>query len=149
MNDTKYEYGNTWGRLLTETALIAFYKKNGDVRLMLGTRNADTARIMWQDKHLKGLLDGFDHRCNIKNGNIGVIDLAIGDCRSFGVNNIIAIQWLGEITTSSGIEEAIKRYEELEKEMVQDTGHTVSGGKAVKVDENGNAKDEFSGIITF
>lgn len=140
-----YEYGNTWGRLLTETALIAFMKKDGHARLMLGTRNTDTAKMMWPDKHLKGLLGGFDNRCNIGNGNIGVIDLAIGDCRSFGIDRVIAIKWLGELATEDDINNAIEEYERIESDMQNQFGYTVSGGEAKAL----NKKDDFNKPIIF
>lgn len=145
MSEQHYEYGNTWGRLLTETALVAFMKKDGHARLMLCTRNTDTAKVMWADKHLKGLLGGFDHRCNIRNGNIGVIDLAIGDCRSFGIDRVIAIKWLGELTKEEDINKAIEEYESIEADMQKEYGYTVHGGEAKALNE----KDDFSKPIVF
>lgn len=74
-------YGELYMRLASETAMIRFLKKNGEIRLMLATRNMDTASSLYD--YLGGQLAGHDKRCNIKNNNMAVIDLEIGEARSF------------------------------------------------------------------
>lgn len=144
-----YEYGNTWGRLLTETALVAFFKRDGSARLMLCTRNIDTCMLMWNNSKLRGLLDGFDNRCSIRNGNIAVVDLAIGDCRSFSIERTAAIKWLGEIDSKDKIEHAIDEYEQLRKQLEQEHGHTVTGGEAKKLTSEGKIDDSLSAPVIF
>ena len=141
---SEYEYGNTWGRLILETALIAFIKANGNARLMLCTRNLDTCEFMWKDKEFQYELTGFDGRCSRDNGNIAVVDLAIGECRSFNIDRVIAIKWFGEIHSESDMEKAIEEYEKMKEDLEKDFGYTVSGGKAKELTHS-----EFEGPIKF
>lgn len=126
------EYGRTWGGLLLESALVTFTKSNGHVRLMLCTRNLDSLQLMHPDKKLKGLLDGFDKRCNRSNGNIAVVDLLLGDCRSFNINRVLAVKWLGEIDSMEKLNSAIEEYEKIEKKMSAELGYSVMGGEFEK-----------------
>lgn len=144
METETYEYGAVWGRLLTETALVAFIKKDGHARLMLCTRNISTVKVMWKDRTLKGLLDNFDKRYSIHNGNIAVVDLALGDCRSFNIDRVVAINWLGELENLNDIEEAIDKYDKLEKKMEADLGYSVLGGE---VNSPKAERDGYAGSI--
>lgn len=121
------DYGNTYGRLLSEAAVVIFEKKDGNIRVMLSTRNADIATLMWPDNNLEYLLAGFDRRCNRSNGNLAVIDVILGDCRSFNINRVIGIKWLGEITRDT-LEDALAEYENIEKELSEGLGYSVVGG---------------------
>ena len=141
---SEYEYGNTWGRLILETALIAFIKANGNARLMLCTRNLDTCEFMWKDKEFQYELTGFDGRCSRNNGNIAVVDLAIGECRSFNIDRVIASKRFGESNSESGMEKAIEEYEKMKEDLEKDFGYTVSGGKAKELNHS-----EFEGPIKF
>ena len=71
----------------TETALIIYFKTNGEIRLLLGTRNLSTIAINYGFNG--NVLGGIDNRCSIYNGNIAVFDLMLGDARSFKVDRII------------------------------------------------------------
>lgn len=93
------EYGEVYLRLAYEVAEITFIKKNGDFRHMLCTRNLDIVR----DYFKEGGVEGFgyhDRKCNINNGNIAVIDLAIGEARSFNIDRLRDIIWSGPIKNS-------------------------------------------------
>ena len=102
------DYGELFTRLSYETALVAFFKKDGSVRLMLGTRNIKTAAL--EHGNLGGLLDGHDKRCNIKNGNLAVVDLVLGECRSFNVGRLINVHWFGEVNTQERFDEVLKEF---------------------------------------
>lgn len=104
-------YGEIFTKLSYETALIAFFKKDGSVRVMLGTRNIKSAAL--EHGNLGGLLAGHDNRCNIRNGNLAVVDLIIGECRSFNVERLIKIHWFGEIDTQERYDEVLKEFREL------------------------------------
>lgn len=103
-------YSEMFMRLQEETAIVRFMKKNGEIRLMLATRNMDTATKLYD--YLGGQLAGHDKRCNIHNKNMAVIDLEIGEARSFSVDRLISIEFLGELDTPEKLENAFKTFNE-------------------------------------
>lgn len=106
-----YNYSEVYNRLSTETGIVVFTKKDGTTRVMLSTRNLITASLDYG--LLKGLLDGHDKRCNIKNGNVGVIDLTIGEGRAFNIDRVMDIIWLGDIRTKEDLELAFDKFMEV------------------------------------
>ena len=108
-----YQYTDVFSRLTYETAAIIFVKKNGEFRTMLGTRNLRTAEI--QCGYIGGSLAGHDKRCSIKNNNIAVVDMYLGEVRSFNVNRLVAIEYYGEIRTKEELEIASRKFNEFEK----------------------------------
>lgn len=108
-------YGETYTRLSYETALIAFFKVDGSVRILLGTRNVKTGALA--HGNLGGLLNGHDNRCNIKNGNLAVIDMALGECRAFNIGRAIKVHYFGEVTTQERLDEVYKEYRDIKHEF--------------------------------
>lgn len=110
----KCNYPEVYSKLLYDTALIVFLKKNGEVRIMLGTRNLRTAELYfgWLGEKLS-MQDG---RCNINNGNIGIIDLILGDCRSFNIERILDIQYAGMITTKEQLDNVVKQFVDFKEQ---------------------------------
>jgi hypothetical protein len=104
------DYVELFSRLSSEVAIVAFYKKNGEFRTMLATRNINAAAIGYG--YLGRKLGGHDARCNASNGNISVIDLIIGEARSFNISRVVDVTWLGNITTPDELEEATKVFRE-------------------------------------
>ena len=136
-------YGPTYGTLILETAIVAFTKANGAVRLMLCTRNLDTVKLMNPESRAGYGLSGFDARCNISNGNIAVVDLAIDECRSFNVERVITLKWLGELTTLDDLDKAVEEYEEALKFLreqgveVEEAGRTSNkSGRSTNTGES-------------
>lgn len=129
-NEIKYDadYGETYRRLLNELALVAFIKSNKRTRFMLATRNLRIANLMWPDNNLKYLLNGFDYRCNIHNKNLAVIDLMIGDCRSFNTDRVTDIRWLGEITDINTLNNILEQVDNICTEASNNLGYSVLGG---------------------
>lgn len=123
----KQDYGNTYGRLLSEAAVVIFEKRDGNIRVMLSTRNEDIASLMWPENNLGYILSGFDKRCNRANGNLAVIDIILGDCRSFNIERVVGIKWLGEIHKDN-LDDALAEYEKIERELSQFLGYSVIGG---------------------
>lgn len=101
-------YPEVYSRLNFETAIITFFKKDGQLRVMLGTRNLSTVSILhgFQGQ----VLGGHDTRCNIKNGNLAVYDLVIGDARSFNIDRLVDVDWLGTIGTKEEMDIALERF---------------------------------------
>lgn len=106
-----YSYPEVYGRLNFETAAIVFLKKDGTVRLMLGTRNMRTIEINhgFQGK----ALGGHDNRCNINNGNIAVFDLIMGEARSFNIERLQSIYYMGELETAEQLDKAAEEFQEF------------------------------------
>lgn len=106
-----YSYSEVYNRLSTETCVVVFKKKDDTIRVMLATRNLITSGLDYG--LLKGLLDGHDKRCNIRNGNVGVIDLTIGEGRAFNIDRVVDILWLGDIRTKEELESAFDKFMEI------------------------------------
>ena len=107
-------YPEVYSKLCYETALIVFLKKNGEVRLMLGTRNLNTVALLYGFQG--NVLGGHDTRCNINNGNIAVYDMIAGDARSFNIDRLLDIQFAGVITTKEQYDEVLKRFVKFKDE---------------------------------
>lgn len=107
-------YSDVFLRLTYETASLVFIKKDGTIRTMLATRNINTARLNGDE--LTAQLAGHDNRCNINNGNIAVVDLSIGDVRSFNIDRLASIDWLGEVKTSDELDRVHAEFSEFESE---------------------------------
>lgn len=110
----KYSYPEVFSRLTYETAFIIFMKKNGDIRVMLATRNLSTISIQYgfQGK----ALGGHDNRCNINNGNIAVFDLALGEARSFHIDRLVDIQFQGIISDKATLEDVADKFNKFKAE---------------------------------
>lgn len=90
------KYSEVFLRLTYETAIVTFIKKDGTVRIMLCTRNLKTASLV--NNYAAEKLGAHDKRCSIANGNVAVIDLELGEARSFGIDRVSDIRYLGEVT---------------------------------------------------
>lgn len=101
-------YSTVYRNLTYDTAVITFLKKNGDIRLMLGTRNLRTAELQYG--FLGGMLSGYDNRCGIGNGNIAVIDLILGEVRTFNIERLIDIQYLGNIANLDQLNKQVEYF---------------------------------------
>lgn len=103
-----YSYPEVFSKLTYETAFLIFMKKNGDVRLMLGTRNLSTIALQYgfQGK----ALGGHDNRCNINNGNIAVFDLILGEARSFHIDRLVDVQYQGCIDSKDKLDQIAEQY---------------------------------------
>jgi len=75
-----------------------------------------------------------DGRCNINNGNIALIDLIIGDGRSFNVERVLDIQYAGVVTTKEQLDNVVRQFVEFKekyektKPMVIDMNSFEDGG---------------------
>jgi len=105
------KYTDVYSKLTCELATLIFFKRDGSVRLMLGTRNSD----------IIGLMHGFpgeelskvDARSNVNNGNIGILDMIIGEGRSFNIDRLVSINYHGVINTEEELEEVIKQFKQF------------------------------------
>lgn len=107
-----FNYAEVFGRLNFETAIIVFLKKNGDVRIMLGTRNMGT--ILLDNPDSRGMA-GRDGRCTIDNGNIAVYDLIIDEPRVFNISRLVSIDFLGSIDTTSKMDEIVEKFSQFKE----------------------------------
>ena len=107
------QYAEVFSRLTYETAILVFMKKNGDIRLMMGTRNLGTVALRYG--YQGNVLGGHDNRCNIKNGNIAVYDMFLGDARSFHIDRLVSSEYLGEIKTEQQLDDAAGKFLEFKE----------------------------------
>lgn len=107
-------YPEVFSRLTFEVAIITFIKKNGEARVMLGTRNLNTVSLKYG--FMGKELGGHDNRCNINNGNIAVVDLVIGEARSFSISRLVDVQWLGVVGSVEELDKFIERFAQYRKE---------------------------------
>lgn len=123
------EYGEVYARLILETAIVVFKKANGKVRVMLCTRNTDTATMIWKEGNIGYSLYGFDKRCNRGNKNLAVVDLILGECRSFNTDRVLALKWYGEIKDGDELERVVDEYTKIEADFSKDLGYSAMGGE--------------------
>lgn len=116
------QYAEIFSKLTYETAVLVFFKKNGDIRVMLGTRNLSTIDLIHGFQGY--VLGGHDTRCNINNGNLAVYDMVIGDARSFSIDRLVHAEFLGTITTKEGYNKALETYLKI-KEDYDKSGNTT------------------------
>lgn len=103
-----HDYGDVYRKLTTALATIIFMKKDGSVRVMLGTRSLEIAAIIHGFQGTA--LGGIDNRCNIRNGNVGVIDMILGEARSFSIDRLIAIEFYENVTTREDYDAEYLKY---------------------------------------
>lgn len=101
-------YPEIYTRLCYETALVVFLKKNGEVRLMLGTRNLNTVSLLYGFQG--NTLGGHDNRCNVNNGNVAIFDMIAGDARSFNIDRMLDIQFAGVISSKEEYERVLQQF---------------------------------------
>lgn len=101
-------YPEVFSKLTYETAIIVFFKRTGEIRIMLGTRNLNTISLIhgFQGQ----ALGGHDNRCNINNGNVAVYDLVLGDARSFNIDRLIDIEFSGIISTKEQYDSLLAKF---------------------------------------
>lgn len=91
-----YSYSEITYRLSEETAIVVFRKKDNSLRVMLCTRGVRLIERMTSNPdYMVASLNGHDKRCNAANQNIAAIDLVIEAPRSFNIDRIVELRWLG------------------------------------------------------
>lgn len=108
------DYGKTYGGLNFWAACVVFFKKGGELRVMLASRSRAIAAIAGcADK--VGQLNHRDSRCNIHNKNIGAIDLLLGEVRAFNTERVAWFEWVN-VRTPEELDQAILRAKQLEEQ---------------------------------
>lgn len=120
------DYAEIFRNLTYQTAIIVFIKRNGNIRVMLGTRNLKTVELEYGFRGME--LGGHDNRCNINNGNMAVFDMIIGEARSFSVNRLVSIHYVGEITDTDTLNKVVEDYIKFKNE------YEASQPKALDID---------------
>lgn len=125
-------YPEVFSKLTYETAIITFLKKDGSIRVMLGTRNLDTISLKYGFQGAS--LGGHDNRCNIKNGNVAVFDLILGESRAFNIERLVDINYIGIITNIGELDNKIAEYIEYKNKYEENNSmvldmNTFDGGK--------------------
>ena len=99
-----YKYEDVYLKLTYETALLIFIKRNGHLRVMLGTRNLKTVKLK-TGQFMGSLLSSYDARHNKNNGNIAVIDLELEEARSFNIDRLVHVEYFGVIESEERMAE--------------------------------------------
>jgi hypothetical protein len=134
------DYAEVFRRLSYETAVVTFLKKDGTVRIMLGTRNLNTVSLVYG---FQGpVLGGHDKRCNINNGNVAIFDLAIGDARTFSISRVLDIQWAGMVDTKEKYDEVFQNYLRYKEEYEKNKPTTVDFDSINTGTDNGGKSND-------
>jgi len=104
----KNKYSEVYMRITYELATLIFLKKDGTTRVMLGTRNLDTIRLM--HNVTTNVFNGRDKRAHINNGNIALFDMLVGDIRVFNIDRLVSIYYHGDILKREELEKAMKEH---------------------------------------
>lgn len=111
---TLEDYPQVYTRLNTEVATVVFVKKNGDIRIMFATRSRSIAGLLHENaEQLRVWVASRDNNSNIRNGNIAVIDLVLGQVRQFNIERVVCIEFDGDIKTKEELDRAFETYEKL------------------------------------
>lgn len=151
-----YDYSKIYLELQTTVGLFIFFKKNGELRVMLGTRSLDIARIQYG--WISGELGKMDNRCNISNGNLGLIDLSIGEGRCFNINRLSYYKNLGTVSTEeeynnmitlfNRYNEEYKRNMSLSMDMINNTEGNSSNTESTGIMGSTDVEKVFDGGLT-
>lgn len=114
---TKQEiYRRNFSQLEDGINCLIFFKKDSTLRIMLATRDIITAGMCLSDS-LSHKLNKHSERCNCSNGNIAVIDLLLGDVRSFSVDRLVRNIYLGECSNLKEFENFVVQYNNIRKQF--------------------------------
>lgn len=108
---TQNDYIQIRELLNTYTGVFWFQKKNGEKRVLIGTRNEDTIESL-SGQYLRKVLEGHDRRNTFQTGTISLIDLSIFEPRSIPINRLYGIKWFGALTRFN-CDEAYQYYHNL------------------------------------
>lgn len=108
------KYPEVFSKLTYELATLLFVKKDGTIRIMLGTRNLHIVELEYGFKGKE--LGGRDNRCNINNGNIAIFDMIVGEVRSFHIDRLISIAYHGVITSKDELERVVSGHMDFKHE---------------------------------
>ena len=114
-----------------QSIIVSFKKKNGDVRVMLGTRNMTTCEKIC-NRDLTKMLFGFDKKNTAATLNIPVVDLALGEVRTFNVERMLGYQLIGVLDNDEVINKAFGYYEQVSdfvNKQVEDAKNKKKGGE--------------------
>lgn len=131
-----FNYPEVFSKLTYETAIITFLKKDGNIRLMLGTRNLETVSLKYGFQGAS--LGGHDNRCNIKNGNIAVFDLILGESRAFNIERLVDIHYIGLINNLNILDSKISEYLDYKQKYESNNDMTLNMNTFNKTEENQN-----------
>lgn len=133
--DYKEKYQEIYRRLLGETAAIVFIKANGTIRVMLGTKSIKAAEMFGYDRPLMSAnLNSHDKRCGVTNGNMSILDLKIGEGRSFNIQRLVSVNWYGEVDTVERAQEVYRDFKQFEADYSKSRPKTVSMEDLVELD---------------
>lgn len=117
-------YPEVYSRLNFELAVITFFKKDGQIRIMLGTRNLNTVKLKYGFQGVA--LGGHDKRCNINNGNLAVFDMMLGEARSFNISRLIDIQFAGVVSDLASYEKVVEEFNKYKTEYEKSNPQNIN-----------------------
>ena len=92
--------------LETGAAIIVFRKKNSELRVMLCTRNMNTARLAGCEAHLNSKNTAKSEA----DGNLIVCDLIIGETRQIHISRVAYSVWFNSIGDANDIEKLVEAF---------------------------------------
>ena len=112
MRKLEYNYSEVYTNLCFQAAVVSFFKKDGSIRTMLCTRDVSIVGIACGDVNTG--LQGHDKRCNKDNNNIAVVDLILGEARSFNIERVMHIEYINTpIKTRDDFDKAVKTFSDI------------------------------------
>lgn len=132
-----YDYSKIFLEMQTNIGLFVFFKKNGELRVMIGTRSIDIARIKYG--WISGELSKMDGRCSRSNGNLGLIDLAIGEGRCFNIGRLSYYRNLGTVSSEEEYDKLMAWFNKYNEEYKKNTGLSMN----ILDDNKGNMDNSY------
>lgn len=114
-------FNELYCRLNVETAFLFFVKKNNEFRSMVATRNLETAKLV-SEISADNL---YSHDVNVKSDStvISVIDLEIGELRSFSCDRLLYSEFFGEVKDIEQLKGILNKAKYLDMSCVNSILH--------------------------
>ena len=109
------KYNKIFNMLNFNVCCVIFFKRNGELRFLFGTRDTDVIRMGKDVEDKIKMMNHYDTKCNISSGTISVFDIVLGEVRSFQIDRLIEIINFGEVKSIEKLGEVYKKYKSLKE----------------------------------
>lgn len=100
-----FDYSDLYFKLMSNVAIVSFIKKNGDIRVMLCTKNRTLG--LEQNPNMESRYENMDFRNGLASGNMAVLDLESGKPKLFTLERVIGFTLFGSYSSISEIPKSV------------------------------------------
>ena len=115
-------YNELYSLLSNNIVFLIFYKKDGNVRVMLSTKNEGIALLA---NNLSPIPSRYIRESK-ESGNISVIDLELKERRSFNIDRLVSVYSFGNISTEAQYTNIYNQYIQYKKKYLEELAKTAT-----------------------